>query len=247
MLPEQSAGGCCEFSQLLQIASPPLTLRWARRRGWHFFIPVLVRQTIREIFPGSAYRGFHRELVQPRGKSPVHRPYHKLVVRQAIRELSLRRNALSGKHPDILPGAKCCYCLASVSGVPTWVGVPGISPRVGSTEGELPVHRPYHKLVVKQATRELSPRRKALSGKHPDILPGQAAGFTRPRYADLSKPLLPRYNKKHPEVLRLRGVCYGAAIQIRTGDLILTKDALYQLSYSSKWRPGSGSNRRPPA
>ena len=26
---------------------------------------------------------------------------------------------------------------------------------------------------------------------------------------------------------------YGAAIQIRTGDLILTKDALYQLSYSS--------------
>ena len=25
----------------------------------------------------------------------------------------------------------------------------------------------------------------------------------------------------------------GAAIQIRTGDLILTKDALYQLSYSS--------------
>ena len=39
----------------------------------------------------------------------------------------------------------------------------------------------------------------------------------------------------------------GAAIQIRTGDLILTKDALYQLSYSSKWRPGSGSNRRPPA
>jgi hypothetical protein len=37
-------------------------------------------------------------------------------------------------------------------------------------------------------------------------------------------------------------VYFGAAIQIRTGDLILTKDALYQLSYSSKWRPGSGSN-----
>jgi hypothetical protein len=43
------------------------------------------------------------------------------------------------------------------------------------------------------------------------------------------------------------GFLDGAAIQIRTGDLILTKDALYQLSYSSKWRPGSGSNRRPPA
>ncbi len=44
-----------------------------------------------------------------------------------------------------------------------------------------------------------------------------------------------------------KGICYGAARQIRTADLILTKDALYQLSYSSKWRPGSGSNRRPPA
>ena len=29
--------------------------------------------------------------------------------------------------------------------------------------------------------------------------------------------------------------------------LILTKDALYLLSYSSKWRPGRGSNPRPPA
>ena len=35
-------------------------------------------------------------------------------------------------------------------------------------------------------------------------------------------------------------LAFGAAIQIRTGDLILTKDALYQLSYSSKWRPGIG-------
>ena len=39
----------------------------------------------------------------------------------------------------------------------------------------------------------------------------------------------------------------GAAGQIRTADLILTKDALYLLSYSSKWRPGRGSNPRPPA
>ena len=39
---------------------------------------------------------------------------------------------------------------------------------------------------------------------------------------------------------------FGAASQIRTGDLVLTKDALYLLSYSSKkWRPGTGSNRRP--
>ena len=55
-------------------------------------------------------------------------------------------------------------------------------------------------------------------------------------------------NKKPPESQGLKWFSLdGAAIQIRTGDLILTKDALYQLSYSSKWRPGSGSNRRPPA
>ena len=37
----------------------------------------------------------------------------------------------------------------------------------------------------------------------------------------------------------------GAAIQIRTGDLILTKDALYRLSYSSIRSPNGGyiSNR----
>ena len=49
----------------------------------------------------------------------------------------------------------------------------------------------------------------------------------------------------------------GAAGQIRTGDLILTKDALYLLSYSSKvyapnfgaymWRPRRDLNPRPPA
>ena len=40
---------------------------------------------------------------------------------------------------------------------------------------------------------------------------------------------------------------FGAAGQIRTADLILTKDALYLLSYSSIWRPRWGSNPRPPA
>ena len=37
-------------------------------------------------------------------------------------------------------------------------------------------------------------------------------------------------SKKTPE----NRVFFGAATQIRTGDLILTKDALYLLSYSSK-------------
>ncbi len=41
---------------------------------------------------------------------------------------------------------------------------------------------------------------------------------------------------------------FGAAGRIRTADLILTKDALYRLSYSSiMWRPRRGSNPRPPA
>ena len=40
--------------------------------------------------------------------------------------------------------------------------------------------------------------------------------------------------KKTPEIRRFQ-VFFGAADQIRTGDLILTKDALYRLSYSSKY------------
>ena len=39
--------------------------------------------------------------------------------------------------------------------------------------------------------------------------------------------------KKSPETVEGSGL-FGAASQIRTGDLILTKDALYRLSYSSK-------------
>ena len=41
-------------------------------------------------------------------------------------------------------------------------------------------------------------------------------------------------NRKPPESQGLKWFSLdGAAIQIRTGDLILTNDALYQLSYSS--------------
>ena len=39
---------------------------------------------------------------------------------------------------------------------------------------------------------------------------------------------------KNPVVSTTTGFFIGAATQIRTGDLILTKDALYLLSYSSK-------------
>ena len=45
--------------------------------------------------------------------------------------------------------------------------------------------------------------------------------------------------------LNLNSRDFGAANQIWTGDLVLTKDALYRLSHSSIWRPGWGSNPRP--
>lgn len=41
--------------------------------------------------------------------------------------------------------------------------------------------------------------------------------------------------KKIPRTLRSSRENPGAAIQIRTGDLILTKDVLYLLSHSSKF------------
>ena len=44
--------------------------------------------------------------------------------------------------------------------------------------------------------------------------------------------LITAYKKKSP-LLSQRGSSFGAANQIRTDDLILTKDVLYQLSYSS--------------
>ena len=51
-------------------------------------------------------------------------------------------------------------------------------------------------------------------------------------------------NKKR--ALRFEVLFFSADTRIRTGDLILTKDALYLLSYISI-RPGWGSNPRPPA
>ena len=41
--------------------------------------------------------------------------------------------------------------------------------------------------------------------------------------------------RKNLETIMVSRLFCGAADQIRTGDLILTKDALYRLSYSSKY------------
>ena len=71
------------------------------------------------------------------------------------------------------------------------------------------------------------------------------SGFDRFKSKQLpSLPPDPSQKQKLSEAIILRRA-FGAANQIRTGDLILTKDVLYHLSHSSKWRPGTGSNRRP--
>ena len=49
-----------------------------------------------------------------------------------------------------------------------------------------------------------------------------------------SVPKVAEIKRKHPKSEDFR-CCSGAADQIRTGDLILTKDALYRLSYSSEF------------
>ena len=48
--------------------------------------------------------------------------------------------------------------------------------------------------------------------------------------------------KNTPKFYNFEVLAFGAAIQIRTGDLILTKDALYQLSYISIRVPASESH-----
>ena len=49
-----------------------------------------------------------------------------------------------------------------------------------------------------------------------------------------------KIKRKHPKSEDFR-CCSGAADQIRTGDLILTKDALYLLSYSSIYGDQEGA------
>ena len=45
--------------------------------------------------------------------------------------------------------------------------------------------------------------------------------------------LAPKCEKKEATIVKTVASLFGAATQIRTGDLILTKDVLYQLSHSS--------------
>ena len=50
-----------------------------------------------------------------------------------------------------------------------------------------------------------------------------------------------RFKPKHEETPCISARCYGADGRIRTGDLILTKDALYRLSYISAVRISSNA------
>ena len=52
--------------------------------------------------------------------------------------------------------------------------------------------------------------------------------------------ILGRRSRRKTACTRKGTGCFGAAGQIRTADLILTKDALYLLSYSSILAPGWG-------
>ena len=78
--------------------------------------------------------------------------------------------------------------------------------------------------------------------KYPRPAPGMQAsrssgGVTELDFAQERKNAVRIDNsgKKAPSLLR--GCFFGAATQIRTGDLILTKDVLYQLSHSSNLYP----------
>ena len=81
---------------------------------------------------------------------------------------------------------------------------------------------------------------KAAALKLNDFLSGSQKGSQIPRQQN-------KQTSKNPVTGMVTGFSFGAARQIRTADLILTKDVLCHLSHSSIWRPRTGSNRRPPA
>lgn len=66
----------------------------------------------------------------------------------------------------------------------------------------------------------------------------------RTRYLHLGKVAL--YQMSYGRILEtLLGLLTGASDRNRTNDTGIFSPLLYRLSYKGKWRPGSGSNRRP--
>ena len=66
----------------------------------------------------------------------------------------------------------------------------------------------------------------------------------RTRYLHLGKVALCQMSYARKSC---RSAAGGASGQSRTGDTRIFSPLLYQLSYRGIWRPGTGSNRRPPA
>ena len=71
------------------------------------------------------------------------------------------------------------------------------------------------------------------------ILADLLASHLRPRFEE------EKCKRKNLQTIRFTGFFFGAVRQIRTADLVITNDVLCLLSYNSKWRPWTGSNRRP--
>jgi hypothetical protein len=147
-------------------------------------------------------------------------------------------------------------------------------PCKGTDEGALPLYQSFER----GTTKNMAPQSHFFQALPPEIsLFRRLTALTasqlppscqpRKRYLENMPPLNPRHpsfiiapkqwKRKEPCNLKITGLFAGAIAGIRTPDLILTKDALYQLSYNSrftfcesaksKWRPRTGSNRRPPA
>ena len=85
---------------------------------------------------------------------------------------------------------------------------------------------------------------KKIRASKSDVLIYSGAGYeARTRYLHLGKVAL--YQMSYIRKLRL-GIRRGASDRNRTNDTRIFSPLLYRLSYrGKKWRPGTGSNRRP--
>ena len=91
---------------------------------------------------------------------------------------------------------------------------------------------------------EFFPSDKKIRASKSDVLIYSGAGYeARTRYLHLGKVAL--YQMSYIRKLRLK-IRRGASDRNRTNDTRIFSPLLYRLSYrGKKWRPGTGSNRRP--
>ncbi len=98
---------------------------------------------------------------------------------------------------------------------------------------------PYMDYVQALAKNPIARRVKCADLRPTSTLGGSTALRPRKRTSICRRwPIWRKRNNKKPVTVAVTGF-FGAATRIRTGDLILTKDALYRLSYSSIQSPRS--------